>query len=150
MFYYVDFFVFFVLRHWWVSQVYTQAEQIWSAKKDIKTNYTCITTVKLILRERRSTRISGRKSVQSTDLDIMNGPVYSLCALALGLALHIFTALMSPKSLTISLAVECRIYGLLFWKLDSVNHSQALSPLPPFACFPSCNSNFWVEVTGWR
>ena len=35
-------------------------------------------------------RVSGRKRVQSTELDMVNGSFCNLCALAVGLALHIF------------------------------------------------------------
>ena len=35
-------------------------------------------------------RVSGRRWVQSTELDIVNGSFCNLCALAVGLALHIF------------------------------------------------------------
>ena len=147
MFYYVDFFVFFVLRHWWVSQVYTQAEPIWSAKKDIKTNYTCITTVKLILRERRSTRISGRKSVQSTDLDIMNGPVYSLCALALGLALHIFATQhwWVPSHLLSALQSNAEFMGCCFG-----NSTQLITPRLSLLCLPLPVSRVVIRIFGWK
>ena len=37
-----------------------------------------------------ATRVSGRKWVQTTELDTVNGSFYNLCALALWLALHIF------------------------------------------------------------
>ena len=36
------------------------------------------------------TRVSERELVQSTELHIVNGSFCNLCALALGLALHIF------------------------------------------------------------
>ena len=37
-----------------------------------------------------ATRVSGRKNLQSTELDMVNGSFCNLCALALGLALGIF------------------------------------------------------------
>ena len=37
-----------------------------------------------------ATRVSERKRVQSTELDMVNGSFCNLCALALWLALHIF------------------------------------------------------------
>ena len=40
----------------------------------------------------QKTRVSGRKWVRSTELDIVNGSFCNLCALALWLALHIFAS----------------------------------------------------------
>ena len=54
---------------------------------------TPILTFCLLTPETRAvaTPVSGRKWVQSTKLDTVNGSLNNLCALALGLALHIFT-----------------------------------------------------------
>ena len=53
-------------------------------------HYIKFRTLNLLWTRDLATRVSGRKWVQSTELDIVNGSFCNLCKLALWLALHIF------------------------------------------------------------
>ena len=88
-----------------------------------------------------ATCVSGRKCIQSTELDIVNGSFCNLLVSWLfGLALHIFTVLTSPKRG--ETAVHCcdpaisvlvmLVSRNVFHVVSALQSIVCLSPLPPF------------------
>ena len=72
-----------------------------------------------------ATRVSGRKWVQSTELDIVNGSFCNLCALALWLALHVFATQCwrAPRRAKQLSTVAIPLYRFLScWCLETVFH----------------------------
>ena len=75
-----------------------------------------------------ATRVSGRKWVQSTELDIVNGSFCNLCALTLWLALHIS-------------ATQC--WRALIWAV----HCCDLAALSIGSCHASVSKRFSRSIT---
>ena len=66
-----------------------------------------------------ATRVLGRKWVQSTELDIVNGSLCNLCALALELALHIFATQCWEGRNNCQLLRSCFFGSCHVWSLET-------------------------------
>ena len=85
-----------------------------------------------------ATRVSGRKWVQSTGLDIVNASFCNLSALALGLALHIFATQcwrVPRRAKQLSTAAILLYRFLSCWCLKTFSRSISLAVYCGYKCF---------------